>query len=63
MVRHAPWPGVKEHPSWHIGMRYDPRLFEPQHKRPKIKSLHGCSGGPIWRTNGDQIMGFAGVVI
>lgn len=61
VVQHAPWPGVKAYPAWHIGMRYDPRPLEPQHKRPKIKSFHGCSGGAIWRTDGDQIMGFAGI--
>ena len=63
VVQHAPWPGMKAHPTWHIGMRYDPRPLEPQHKRPKIKSFHGCSGGAIWRTDGNQIMGFAGIVV
>ena len=63
VVQHAPWPGVKAHPTWHIGMRYDPRLLKPQQKRPKIKSLHGCSGGAIWRTDGDRVLGFAGIVV
>lgn len=63
VIRHAPWPGVKAHPSWYVGLRYDPRLLEKRRARPKVSSLHGCSGGAIWRTDGTRTLGFAGILI
>ena len=63
VIRHAAWPGVKAHPSRYLGLRYDPRLLEKRDSRPKVSSLHGCSGGAIWRTDGTYTLGFAGVLI
>ena len=63
VVKHAPWPEVRENPARFVGLRYDPRLLNPQEKRPKIKSLHGCSGGAIWRTDSHQVRGYAGMVV
>lgn len=62
-VQHAPWPSVKAHPAWHIGLRYDPRLLKRQNKRPILKSLHGYSGGAIWRIDEERVLGFAGIII
>ena len=63
VIQHATAPGIKRYPTWYLGLRYDPRLLEPQSTRPKVKSLHGCSGGAIWRTDGSLILGFAGIVV
>lgn len=62
-VCHAPWPDVKAHPFWYIGLRYDPRLLEKRDLHPKVSSLHGCSGGEIWRTDGTRTLEFAGILI
>jgi hypothetical protein len=62
VIRHAPWPGMKAHPTWYIGLRYDPRSLERRETRPKVPSLHGCSGAAIWRTDKIRTLGFAGIV-
>jgi len=62
VIQHAPDVGIKRHPASYIGLRYDPRLLEQQKARPKVKSLHGCSGGAIWRTDGKRDLGLAGMV-
>ena len=63
VIQHAPWDGIKAHPTWYLGLRYDPRPLEKRAVQPKVKSLHGCSGGAMWRTTGPRVVGYAGMVL
>ena len=62
IIQHGPDDDYREHYAWYLGLRYDPRELEPQGIQPKVSTLHGFSGGAIWRTNGEQLVGFAGIL-
>ncbi len=62
-MRHAPWPDMKANPHEYIALRYDPRLLSKRQYQPKVPSMHGCSGGGIWRTDTIKPLGFAGILI
>ncbi len=62
IIQHGPDDDYREHPSWYLGLRYDPRNLEPQDQQPKVKTVHGFSGGPAWRTDGSNLIGFAGII-
>jgi hypothetical protein len=62
IIQHGPDSDYREHPTWYIGLRYDPRNVEPQGRQPKVTTLHCFSGGAIWRTTGSHLIGFAGIV-
>ena len=52
----------KRHRHWYLGMRYEPWRFPSGKVRPKMKAFNGFSGGPIWRSDGINTFGFAGMV-
>lgn len=62
LIRHAGMLEYKKHPRWYIGLKYDPSIIEKQAAKPKVDTIHGFSGGSIWRTDGTRMIGFAGIV-
>jgi hypothetical protein len=62
LIVHSHSQDYSKHPRWYIALRYDPRQLEKQPTKPKVPTLHGFSGGSIWRTDGSDTQGFAGIV-
>ncbi len=62
ILAHAHAQDYRDYPERFLGLRYDPRHLEGGPSRPRVDTLHGFSGGAVWRTDGKTIIGLAGIV-